>query len=387
MIKPWTPPGFFYARNIERSGTSPGAGGLSMKKRFYGVLPLLAVLAGVPAFARGASGPGSPGEAKPTASGERSIVVFVPGFMAGSPIYAMLAEGVERAAAEYRGRNPGGPGLKVTVIEGGTNQAEWEPKITALAAGGAYDLIVSSNPSLPAIVAEVSARFPRQRFLLLDGELAGNPAVYSLRYDQREQAYLAGHLAALAARDLSAAGGPGAGKIGLVAGQEYPAMTGIILPAYREGALAADPSARVDFRVVGNWYDAARGAELAADMIRNGAGVILSIAGGANEGVLQAAAEAGAKMVWFDINGYAIRPGVVVGSAILRQDRAAYEKTLLYLEGTLPFGSAELVGAAGGYVDFVEDDPLYIEHVSPETRRKQSQLREKIRSGGLGPAN
>jgi simple sugar transport system substrate-binding protein len=289
---------------------------------------------------------------------ERSIVVFVPGFMAGSPIYAMLAEGVQRGAADYQARNPGGGAVKVTVIEGGVNQAEWEPRITALAAGGAYDLIVSSNPSLPVIAAGVSVKFPGQKFLLLDGELAGNPAIYSLRYNQREQAYMAGHLAALAARDLAAAGGPGAGKIGLVAGQEYPAMTNIILPAYREGARAADPACTVDFRVVGNWYDAAKGAELAADMIRGGAGLILCVAGGANEGVVQAAVEAGAKVVWFDITGSGSRPGVGAGSATLRQDRAAYEKTLLYLEGSLPFGSAELVGAAGGYVDFVEDDPL-----------------------------
>ena len=39
-------------------------------------------------------------------------------------------------------------------------------------------------------------------------------------------------------------------KIGLIAGQEYPAMNGIILPAFREGA--ADPGFDVDFRV-GNY--------------------------------------------------------------------------------------------------------------------------------------
>jgi simple sugar transport system substrate-binding protein len=315
---------------------------------------------------------------------EQTIAVFVPGFMAGSPIYAMLAEGVRQAAAEYNAANPGAPQAVVAVIEGGTNQAEWEPKISALAAGGAYNLIVSSNPSLPAIVSGVSEKFPRQKFILLDGELEGNPAVYSLRYNQREQAYMAGHIAALAAGELAAAGGPGTGKrIGLVAGQEYPAMNDIILPAYREGAQAAEPACSVDFRVLGNWYDAAKGAELAAEMIRGGAGTILCIAGGANEGIVQAAAEAGAKAVWFDINGYAIRPGTIVGSAILRQDRAAREKTLLYLEGALPFGKAELVGAAAGYVDFVEDDPLYLQALGETSRKKQAELCAKIRSGAL----
>jgi simple sugar transport system substrate-binding protein len=201
--------------------------------------------------------------------------------------------------------------------------------------------------------------------------------IYTLRYNQREQAYMAGHLAALVA------GAAGSGRIGLVAGQEYPAMNGIILPAYEEGARAVNADSTVDFRVVGNWFDAGKGAELASDMIRHGAAVILCIAGGANEGVVQAAAEAGAKVIWFDTNGYAIRPGTVVGSSILYQDKAAYEKTRAFLEGRLPFGSAEILGVAEGYVDFVEDDPHYIASVDPEIRERQAALVDQIRSRAL----
>jgi simple sugar transport system substrate-binding protein len=315
------------------------------------------------------SRPGSPGNAP---EGVPAIGVFIPGVMSGSPIYEMLAQGVRRAAAEQEG-------VEVTVVEGGFTQAEWEPKVTAMTAGGTYDLIVSSNPSLPAIVKTVSAKFPDQHFLLLDGELSGNPRVYSMRYNQREQAYMAGHLAALEAAELSG----GAARIGLVAGQEYPAMTGIILPGYEEGGKAAVPECTVDFRVVGNWFDASKAAELAADMIRNGVTVILCVAGGANEGVVQTAWETGTKVVWFDTNGYAIRPGTVVGSAVLHQEKAAYEKTRAFLRGGLPFGSAELTGLAGGYVDFITDDPLYIAAVSPEIREKQAALIAQIRSGSI----
>jgi simple sugar transport system substrate-binding protein len=303
----------------------------------------------------------------------------------------MLAQGVQRAAEEFSKENSGTPpgqtgaqaagesaAVEVTIIEGGFNQAEWEPRITAMAASGSYDLIVSSNPSLPAIAAAISAKFPRQRFLLLDGEIAGgNPMIYTLRYNQREQAYMAGHIAALAA------GAAGSRRIGLVAGQEYPAMNGVILPSYEEGARAVDAGSTVDFRVVGNWFDAGKGAELASDMIRGGAAVILCIAGGANEGVVQAAAEAGAKVIWFDTNGYAIRPGTVVGSSVLYQDKAAYEKTKAFLEGRLPFGSAEMLGVAEGYVDFIQDDPHYIAAVSPEIRERQAALVSQIRSGAL----
>jgi simple sugar transport system substrate-binding protein len=350
---------------------------------------LMSVALGLGGCGRGAKNETSDAASQEAGMGVRdtSIAVFIPGAMSGSPIYEMLAAGVKKAAAEYSAENSGK--VDVTVIEGGFNQAEWEPRITALAAAGNYDLIISSNPSLPAIARTVSSKFPKQRFMLLDGELAGNPMIYTMRYNQREQAYMAGHIAALVALDLGAqlpAGqtGPGAFKrIGLVAGQDYPLMNGVILPGCQDGARAVDPEFTVDFRVVGNWFDAGKGAELAANMIRNGAAVILCVAGGANEGVVQAASEAGAKVVWFDTNGYEIRPGTVVGSSVLYQDKASYEKTMLFLKGRLPFGKAEIAGTAEGYVNFEEDDPIYAASVSAPIREKQAALTRAIRTGQI----
>jgi len=309
-----------------------------------------------------------------------SIVVFIPGVLAGSAIYEMLADGTKKAAEEFAASEQKSVAPTVTVIEGGFNQAEWESQITTLAASQTYNLIVTSNPSMPVIVSSVSQKFPNQKFLLLDGELAGNPNVYTLRYNQREQAYMAGYIAALVSLENNQGG---AKIVGLLAAQEYPAMNDIILPGYLEGARAVDPAFSVDFRVVGNWFDAVKAAELAAGMIRSGATVLLPIAGGAGQGAVQAAYEAGAKVVWFDTNGYAIRPGTIIGSAILRQDKAAYEKTMLYLKGELPFGKAEVAGTADGFVDFVEDDPLYLAAVSRTIREKQTQLIVRLRTGEL----
>jgi simple sugar transport system substrate-binding protein len=307
----------------------------------------------------------------------KTIGVFVPGITTGSPVYEMLARGVLAAAERYN-TEAGTEQAQVTVIEGGYNQAEWENKITAMTASGSYDLIVSSNPSLPDIVSRVSAQFPNQHFLLLDGELEGNPRIHTLRYNQREQAYMAGYIAAL---ETEANGG--VRRVGLVAAQEYPVMTNTILPGYLEGARAVHPGYEVDFRIVGNWYDAAKAAELSTDMIRSGIRVLLCIAGGANEGVVNTASQRNARVVWFDTNGYNIRPGTVIGSSVLYQDLAAYNLALRFLSGELPFGTAEIVGVNDGYVDFVEDDPVYIESVHEEVRRKQAAMIARIRSGEL----
>jgi simple sugar transport system substrate-binding protein len=305
------------------------------------------------------------------------IGVFIPGIMSGSPIYEMLGKGVMAAAEKHNSAEDAVP-AEVTIIEGGYNQAEWENKLTAMAASGSYDLIVSSNPSLPDIVSVISAKFPNQYFMLLDGELSGNSRVYALRYNQREQAYMAGYIAAL---ETEANGT--SKRIGLVAAQEYPVMNNIILPGYLEGAQAVDPQYTVDFRIIGNWFDAAKAAELASAMIQGGVHVMLCIAGGANEGVVNTAGQKNAKVVWFDINGYNIKPGTVIGSSVLYQDLAAYYQVLRYCAGELPFGKTEIMGVNDGYVNFIEDDPLYAAAVSEDIRKKQALMIAKIRNGEL----
>jgi len=306
-----------------------------------------------------------------------AIGVFIPGITSGSPIYEMLAIGVLAAAEKFNSDN-GAELVTVTVIEGGYNQAEWENMITSMTASASYDLIVSSNPSLPDIVSRVSQRFPQQHFLLLDAQLSGNPRVYTLRYNQREQAFMAGYIAALET-ELNGS----RRVVGLVAAQEYPVMNSIILPGFLEGARAVDPAYEADFRIVGNWFDAARAAELTTDMILDGIRVVLTIAGSANEGVVNTASQRGIKVVWFDINGYDIRPGTVIGSSVLYQDMAAFNKVLAYLSGILPFGSAETAGVNDGYVDFIENDPVYIQTVPAEIRERQAVMIQRIRTGEL----
>jgi len=307
------------------------------------------------------------------------IAVFVPGVVSGSPVYEMLANGVSKAAADA---NASGNKVSVQIVEAGTRQADWGTKLTALVASGDYDLIVSSNPAIPEIIAPVSAQFPKQEFLVFDAYASGNPRVTTFRYNQREQAYLSGYMAALVSSSKMKYANA-AKRIGLVAGQEYPAMNGIILPAYLEGAKAVDPAFEVDFRVVGNWYDASKGAELARAMKVAGCDVILPIAGGANQGVIAAAKDSGFYVAWFDDNGYAKAPGYVVSSSIMAQERLAREKTLAWIDGSLVAGVPSTLGIKEGYVSFVSDDPLYAETVPKALRDREAAIVAKLASGEL----
>ncbi|MGP1438466.1 MAG: BMP family ABC transporter substrate-binding protein [Treponema sp.] len=308
-----------------------------------------------------------------------NIAVFLPGVRAESPIYDMLATGVEKAVenAKNNGKN-----VELLLLEAGTNQGQWVEKLSNIAAENKYDVIISSNPSMPSIAKQVLEKFPNNKFLLLDAYCADEPKITTFKYNQYEQAYIAGYIAALvSASDMKNANKEA--KIGLIAGQEYPDMNNIILPSFLAGAKSVDEKMEVDFRIVGNWYDASKGAELASSMYNDGVDVIMPICGGANQGVITSAKENNFYLVWCDSNGYARAEGLVVGSAMIEQETLAYEKTTEFINKTLVEGKAEILGMKEGYIKFITDDPLYISTVPQAIREKQDEMLNKIKNNQL----
>lgn len=273
-----------------------------------------------------------------------SVGVFVPGVVDGSPSYELLVAGTRAAVNEF-------PTARLAVIEAGFDQSTWPDGLMAMAASGSYDIIVSSNPSMPEIAAEVVAQVPEVRFVVLDGALAGVERLHTIVFDQDEQAYLSGYFAGL----LTASDLPNSNtefRVGLLAGQEYPVMNDVILPAFTRGARDANASVQVDFRVLGNWFDAARAQDLATDMIERGSDTILTIAGGGNQGVVSAARERGAYVLWYDDSGYEVAPGVVLGSTFVRLDAAARNAVTAAIDGELEYGIVRQLGVADGMVGF-----------------------------------
>jgi len=304
---------------------------------------------------------------------EFSIAVFVPGITEGSPIYEMLVAGTRKAAEESQG-------VKVDVIEGGFNQAEWQEKVTSLAATKSYDLIISSNPAMPDICAAVAKDFSHQKFAVMDGYLKDHPQIFTLLFNQKEQAFLIGYMGGLATKSELPGANPDL-KVGMVVGQQYPVMDKAIRPGFEIGLQQVDPKIKLDFRVIGNWYDANKAADLAGSIFDAGSDVILAIAGGANQGILKTAKERGKYVLWFDTNGYAMAPGTIIGCTILRNDKAAYETVRLAIEGKLPFGTAKQVGVREGYIDFITDDKLFIENVPLPIRETMESRVQAFKTG------
>jgi len=303
-----------------------------------------------------------------------SIAVFVPGVLAGSPTYEMMDKGVRSAAIPN--------GATVKTIEGGFNQAEWSEQITALAAEKSFDLIVTSNPSMPEICRKIQEFYPDQDFLNLEGSGLKDDMVSTFFFNHKELAFLLGNFAGLLTESRME-GNDTIMKVGLIAGQEYPEMNNYIKPGFEMGFKNVNSSIELDFRVIGNWYDASKAAELASDMYSSGSDIILTIAGGANQGVLTAAKDAGKFVLWYDSNGYSIEPGVVIGSGVIREDKAAEEMVLKAIQGTLNRGTSITAGVKEGYVDFIDDDANYKKYVPVSIREKMDKILKEMRSGEI----
>ena len=302
-----------------------------------------------------------------------SVLVYITGVKAGSPPYEMLAAGAEEFA-EANGN------VRVTVYEAGFNQAEWEEQLTSLVAGGEYDLVLGTNPSLPEICANVGEKFPAQRFIITDARYEDNPRISTYLYNQYEQSLYLGYLAGLITTGAMPQANS-AKRIGFIAAQEYPLLSKHIAPGFLEGARRVDPEIELDFRVIGNWYDANKAAELASSMIDAGVDVFTSIAGGAVQGMIRTAKERGAYVVSFNTDEYDRMPGVIVGCGLMEQKKLVKEILADALAGNIPYGTSRTVGAKEGYLDFIADDPGYREHIPPDTRERFDAFMNDIRAG------
>jgi len=307
----------------------------------------------------------------PSGPNPLSVAVFVPGVVSGSPTYEMLVAGATKAVAETSGAS-------MKVIEAGFDQSTWLDRLRDTVASGEFEVVVSSNPSLPELCARLASDYPAVRFLVVDAYLSGDPSIHTVLYNQMEQGYLVGYLAGLVTKDRNPNGQMVAG---LVAAQRYPTLDKLISPGFEAGLKAVDPAFTLQTREIGNWYDSAKAAELAGALYGSGIEVILPIAGSAGQGVVAAAKERGASVVWFDGAGYALGPDTVIGCATIAQDKLVYERLKKTLGGdSTMFGRADIVSVADGYIDFDPEGEGY-RALPAGVRAAMEQAVEELRKG------
>ena len=216
--------------------------------------------------------------------------------------------------------------------------------------------------------------FPDTKFAIFDVAL-DVPNVASVNYKANEGSFLVGAIAALKSES---------GKIGYIGGADVPLLHEFEA-GYVAGVRAVNPDAVVTVEYVSD--DATgfgmpeRAKEMALAQYESGGDVIYAAAGGAGNGVLEAAREQQKFIIWVDSNGNSLEPGIVLTSMVKELSASVIKVISEAAEGTF-IGGARYLGLEDGGVSYAVD-----EHnqslLSDEIVSRVESLKAQIISGEI----
>lgn len=241
-------------------------------------------------------------------------------------------------------------------------------------ASRSYSPILVPGFNWVTALTTVAAEFPDTQFVIIDSFIDA-PNIKSIEFKEQEGSYLVGIMAAMASKS---------GTIGVV-----PAFNFELLEAfacgYKQGALSVRPDVKVLQNYVGTGFEAfndpAKATEVAKTQIDQGADVVFAVAGGAGNGVLQAAADAKVLAIGVDQNQNYMHPGTMLTSMVKKVDVATYEAFKAASEGKFVADHTVLGVAEGGV------GPAFDEYnealVTPEMKKAVDEATAKIISGEI----
>lgn len=292
-------------------------------------------------------------------------------------------EGVMRVQEEL------GDKYEVNVVEMGDDTTKWEAAFYDAADSGA-DIIVGTGFQNKENFENIPLDYPDTKFILFDQDVDYSSGdldnVLSVLFDSNQSGFLAG---AAAAYYTESDKGNADKTIGFVGGIESTVVNNFLV-GYAEGAKYVDPDIKVLTAYVGDFMDTAKAKDLANAQISEGADVVFQVAGGAGNGVIEAAAEAdGAVAIGVDSDQYAALEGSDLQSAVLTSSLKMLNNAIFKIcsdyaedETSVPFGSVVTYGLAEDAVGIVFNDNL-TENIGEENVKNIEDILSKIQSGEI----
>ena len=311
--------------------------------------------------------------------GRLRVILIIPGNLGDKSFFDSANRGMEMIADEL--------GAETRVIEATTDSTRWEPSLYDAIDGG-WDVIITGS-TMTELLNRVAPEYPDRRFINFDAHNSEtNTNVYSMFYATNVIGYLAGSLAALITNaDLPLSRDDNV--IGFLGGMDIPGINDFLV-GYIEGALAVDPEIRVLVSYAGDFEDSARGKELSLIQYNAGADVIYNVAGATGLGLMDAAKEAGAYAIGVDSDQAMLfaetdpkKAEHIVTSTVKRIDHALLRAVELHVEGTLSYGTHEVLGIVEGGVELAKNK-YYLGILSEGIRNRMEEIEQQIVSGDVG---
>ena len=258
-------------------------------------------------------------------------------------------------------------GLKEAIAVLGVQSAEaqsasgtdYQPNVDAMVAEGC-NIVVPVGFALAAATDVASAANPSVNFAPVDTNLTNadfSPKYVSnvkpLLFDTAEAAFLAGYVAA---------GTSKTGKVATFGGAPYPSVT-IFMDGFKQGVayynevkgtkvkvLGTDGNDQSKWTMTGDFSDVAKGKTVSANFIKQGADVIMPVAGPVGAGSGQAALEAegvyviGVDTDWYKAPKFDEFKSLILTSVQKNMSVAIFETIKAGLEGTFTGGEDFYVG-------------------------------------------
>ena len=293
-------------------------------------------------------------------------------------------EGSERVKKEL------GDKYEVNVVEMGEDTTMWQAAFYDAADAGA-DIVVGTGFQNKENFETIPLEYPDTKFILFDQELDFESNDLSntmaVLFDSNQSGILAGAVAAYYTTGENAANADK--TIGFVGGVESTTVNNFLV-GYAEGAKYVDPEIKVLTAYVGDYNDTAKAKDLANAQISEGADIIFQVAGGAGNGVIEAAAEKdGVMAIGVDSDQYQALEGsnlqpAVITSSLKRLDNALFNICQSYAEdpSSVPFGENVTYGLAEDSVGIVFNDNL-TNSIGQENVDKVQEALEKIQVGEI----
>lgn len=232
-----------------------------------------------------------------------------------------------------------------------------------------HDLIIGLGFMVKEDLETVANTYPNQQFLLID-DLSELDNITSLVFKENEGSFLAGVVAGLKTNTNT---------IGFIGGGDFP-LIHKFAAGFIQGVESVNQSAEVKVTYANDFGNAELGAEIANNMINNGADFIYSAAGYTGVGAINAAQEHGVYAIGVDSDQYFLAEDAVVTSMLKKVDTAIYQTiNSLVEEGKISQNVIELGLKENG----VGLAPIRVISLTSEEQAQLDRLTQNVMNGSL----
>lgn len=283
-----------------------------------------------------------------------------------------------------------GDKFEINVVEMGDDTTKWQAAFYDAADAGA-DIIVGTGFQNKENFETIPQEYPDTKFILFDQDvdysIGDLDNVLTVLFDSNQSGFLAGAVAAYYTTGENAANADK--TIGFVGGVESTTINNFLV-GYAEGARYVDPDTKLLTAYVGDFMDTAKAKDLANAQMSEGADIIFQVAGGAGNGVIEAAAEKdGVMAIGVDSDQYQTLEGTnlqssVITSSLKRLDNALFKICSDYVNdpASVPFGTTATYGLEDEAVGIVFNENLTAS-IGEENVAKVEEILAKIQKGEI----